>query len=283
MAYTVSQLRKQRGSNSYMEEIGVWMSSFESPNKFESNEPFQDFCLKGNFEAGKVYYLRFMIHRIPTGWYSKDFPQERGLFADADDMTITLLLKYGDEDEEQNPPQIIDTITIDSLAVSEMDIAANTRYFSYTTVFIPARQADTLGFRLSRTAYDALVPDAYNKEEPKYRRWLLEPDTQQANTKGEFHVTGPRIVYSGEGGDVCQLKNIVPKGMHWLKMGFQSRPGSLIVVNKCPIRVGRSGIYEINNGMLIDSFMITAPQGSNNDNIDAFLLDYAYDKTQDQS
>lgn len=63
----------------------------------------------------------------------------------------------------------------------------------------------------------------------------------------------------------------------WTRFGYQSRPGNLIVVNKSPMRVGRSGIYELNAGIDIDSFMIAAPQGSDSNNIDAFLLDYAYE------
>jgi len=69
---------------------------------------------------------------------------------------------------------------------------------------------------------------------------------------------------------------LVTEPSGWLKIGYQCRPGSLIVVNKEPIRVGRSGIYEINNGTIIDSFMIASPGGSDNSKIDAFLLDYAY-------
>ena len=76
--------------------------------------------------------------------------------------------------------------------------------------------------------------------------------------------------------DVCELVNLVTESSGWLKFGYQSRPGNLIVVNGEPIRVGRSGIYEINNGTTIEKFMIASPGGSNNSKIDAFLLDYAY-------
>lgn len=89
-------------------------------------------------------------------------------------------------------------------------------------------------------------------------------------------------------GQVCQLVNLVnPNGLSgvqkpkWLKLGYQSRPGNLIVINQEPIRVGRSGIFELNNGMEIESFMIASPGGAANNgaSIDAFLLDYAYQIT----
>lgn len=66
-------------------------------------------------------------------------------------------------------------------------------------------------------------------------------------------------------GQICKLINIVDKDKSrsgslsetWLKLGYQSIPGSLIVINQQLIRVGRSG--ELNNGMKIKSFMIASP------------------------
>ena len=87
-------------------------------------------------------------------------------------------------------------------------------------------------------------------------------------------------------GQICKLINIVDndksrsvsRSKTWLKLSYQSRPGSLIVINQQPIRVGRSGIFKLNNGMKIKSFMIASPGGAlaGNSNVDAFLLDYAY-------
>ena len=87
-------------------------------------------------------------------------------------------------------------------------------------------------------------------------------------------------------GQICKLINIVDndksrsgsRSNTWLKLGYQSIPGSLIVINQQPIRVGRSGIFKLNNGMKIKSFMIASSGGAlaGNANIDAFLLDYAY-------
>ena len=59
-------------------------------------------------------------------------------------------------------------------------------------------------------------------------------------------------------------------------MGVQARPGTLIVVNKEPIRIGRSGIYELNNGTKITSFMLTPSDNTE----DSFLVDYIYENEQ---
>jgi len=60
---------------------------------------------------------------------------------------------------------------------------------------------------------------------------------------------------------------------YWKKVGVQSRPGSLVVINKEPIRLGRSGIYELNNGTKITSFMIV-PDTRGYGHLDPFLVDY---------
>ena len=287
MGYAIAQLRKVNGENTYMQNISVTPVEFESPNKFESqsqqiSNPFLDYGLSGNFEKGKTYYLRFIIHRIPEGFYSRRFQGQYYMYNTSDDMTFTLLLKNRNQkDQTINVPQVIDTFTVKSLTLSQTNIGANTIYYSYTTVFTPSRTCDLLGFRLTRTAYDVLTGER--------RDWLFGSKDKETiiaydDNNNPFKVTteGQRIIYSGEKGDIAKLNNIInnsdagSKSDTWLKLGFQSRPGVLIVVNQQPIRVGRSGIYEINNGTSITSFMITAPQGSDNKKIDAFLLDYAY-------
>lgn len=280
MAYAVSQLRKQAGTGTYMQTITVTESTFASPNKFNDSGSFTDFALLGNFEKGKTYYLRFIIHRIPDGWYSRETAGYYSMFQTADDMTYTLLLKTNaEEDEDTNPPQIIDTFTVKSLALSETNIGSNTVYYSYSTVFTPNKNFGLLGFRLARTAYDVLASQ---------RNWIRESAEKVTKTVYDdsgkpmvLTTQGERIVYKNQNGDICLLKDIVglSNSTTWLKMGFQSRPGTLVVVNQQPIRVGRNGTYQINNGTMIDSFMIAAPQGSDNSKIDAFLLDYAYNKS----
>ena len=289
MSYAIAQLRKiSSGSSNYMENVNVEViRDFQSPDKF-SEEPgasFNDFGLKvannGFFQKGSTYYLRISILRVPYGFYSRRFLNQHAQYITADDLTFTLLLKQINDLslEEQNPPQVIDTFTIKSLASREYkDIGANTKYQFFTTVFTPTKSCPFLGFRLDRGAYDALAGA---------RDWLTREDyvetiTAYDDSGNPFTVEtkDPRIFYTDENGDIAKLINIVPTGAtnvkSWLKIGFQSRPGVLVVINQQPIRVGRSGIYQINNGTPITSFMITAPGGADNSKIDAFLLDYAY-------
>lgn len=76
-------------------------------------------------------------------------------------------------------------------------------------------------------------------------------------------------------GEFSEVNNILG-GITADKIGIQSRPGSLFVVNDEPIYLGRSGIYEVNNGTKITSVRVIAPGGANKDKIQDFILDYAY-------
>ena len=96
------------------------------------------------------------------------------------------------------------------------------------------------------------------------------------------------FVYNGPGaagntldfddnGDVCIVNSILEVGVSAVdKIGIQSRPGALFCVNREPIRLGRSGVYEINNGTQISFVGVMAPNGDDTTKIQDFILDYAY-------
>lgn len=189
-------------------------------------------------------------------------------------------------------------------------------YSSFTFVFTPRSAKRYIVFRIQRTTYDVIeknnrhegwqgrtwLLDEYYKNPAKKDKGLIPDPTERQPktikvTEGGRTITFPlqnnRIVYnqstvsdSGQLNGQCSiLKDIIDfdEGTKpWTKIGYQCRPGSLIVVNNEPIRIGRSGIFEINNGIKINSFKIAAPGGTDAKKIDAFLLDYAYTKTQSQ-
>lgn len=281
MAYLVSQLRKN-GSQIYMTDVAVSPSTITSPNTFGGSNTFTDFALEGSFVPTEVYYLRFQIHKIPQYFYSgSKMASQIADYQDADELNLQILLKNGSDetDETADPPEIIGTCSVPKAKFDQSE-----SYSSYSFVFSPSKTFNRIGFRINRISYDAI-----NTTSP--RNWLYLPSgisadqivqcytSVTAEEKTNITTIGERIKYSNDDGDVCTLNNLItnengPSG--WLKFGYQSRPGSLIVVNGEPIRVGRSGIYEINNGTIINKFMIASPNGSDNKYIDAFLLDYAY-------
>lgn len=299
MAYLVSQKRKENDTSTYSESVNVTASTFLSPNTFGGTYTFTDYCLKGSFNQGNVYYLRFKIHQIPQYFYSgrKGSSLVEMYKSDADLLTLQILLKNTSSttensalalEEKENPPEVIGTCTVptDYIPVSITDdVQEYNKYSSYSLVFTPSSNVDTIGFRINRISYDAI----YHDEKPTIekptlgpRNWLISDNdytvtvytgsNDESISSSTKRITGKTILTSDDNGEVSRLKNIIGDNQNWLKFGFQSRPGSLIVVNGQPIRVGRSGIYEINNGTVIKEFMIAAPNG----NVDAFLLDYAY-------
>lgn len=292
MAYIVQQLRKVSDPNTYMIPLAnLSLTEIDSPDQFGQMEEGRiatrkDLGISGNFQLGKVYYFRFRVHKIPQYFYSGSVQQSVGFYTNNDDtLSISLILKNEEDvDQEQTPPEVIGSFIVNP-AYRPDSGGYQDEYSSFAFVFSPSKTFNQLGFRVNRTKFDAIEGN---------RSWLLDQFTYASNpskldidvpasenkyfenhgTPIDMKTTGARIDWeaAGENSDFCQLVNIIPNGQKWLKFGYQSRPGNLIVVNNQPIIVGRSGIYEIDNGTKINSFMIAAP----NRQIDAFLLDYAY-------
>lgn len=62
-----------------------------------------------------------------------------------------------------------------------------------------------------------------------------------------------------------------------VKIGVQGPTGMLMVINGEPIRIGPSGIYEINNGYKIKTFgVIVKDNNLSTDGKEYFILDYQY-------
>lgn len=300
MAYTVAQLRKTNENNYYMEKLDqVTRNIFPSRNPFKFDEEvqmttddFQDFSLSpdGGFKTQQVYYVRFKVRCIPDCFYT----EQNAANHDADVLRLALLLKESKNGSQQTSEstgetlyQQIGTCTIPTSTSSDITQA---QYATFSMVFSPIQNYDTLIFKVQRSAYDIIT---------HARNWLIldlckggVPPEVGDNTNpiilSEKQIeiarqaqTGNKIIFC-QGvqqvqGDLAKLSNLVPKsdsnGKNWYKFGYQGRPGDFLVVNKQPIRVGRSGTYEFNNGLLVNSFMIAQPNG----NVNAFLLDYAYE------
>lgn len=277
---------------------------------------------KKSFLSGKTYYLRFKVARIPQYYYSSNNVDQfhKPAYYQADTLNLTILLTGNKVEEEGEVSQTIGTCSVPMVVDNSEDV----KYSVFSFVFTPVQEFDFLVFKIQRNTYDAIensVNELENAQAGKSgRTWLIdsipeeeivpgeEDDTVIRNrgtdgTQDPVELTVPKqrifVDYNDQDnlenvlakGELCQLVNIVDplenensKAKKWLKLGFQSRPGTLIVINKEPIRVGRSGIFELNNGMEIKEFMIAAPGGAKDHgaNIDAFLLDYAYQTKQGQ-
>ena len=75
---------------------------------------------------------------------------------------------------------------------------------------------------------------------------------------------------------VYKVNNLI-SNLNAIKVGIQTEPGRLIIINKQPIRVGRSGIYEINNGLIKVKYFSIIPELDAEGDVEApppFILDY---------
>lgn len=84
---------------------------------------------------------------------------------------------------------------------------------------------------------------------------------------------------------ICGItQNLLPQDTIALRIGLQAKPNTLFIVNNEPIRLGKSGLFEINNGVKIASVGVVAPgciPKNNNDTpgdaVEFFLIDYTYE------
>ena len=118
----------------------------------------------------------------------------------------------------------------------------NSEYEIVELVFTPYVNSNVLAFELRRVAYDYA-------EEPR----ILEIDW--------------------EASEVYKIQNIL--SVTAKKVGIQAKPGSLVVVNSAPMRVGKSGTLEIDVGIDITSIGFAAAGGERA--IDDFIVDYIYE------
>ena len=299
MAIKVGQVRKDNGgSTEYITEISHELTTYK--NVGVGNTHFDDFAIRGNFVANETYYVRVLINRIDinenmgdtTGAGDNDphnlnidirlyeSSAEGSAYQTIDEPILVrpyynegtsstlkaegLFMKWCADSIVEGHPPIADYVDPDHPETSaykyyqvlkanydakvaqddgrQTDIRIPTQ--TVELVFTPYKTAQFLVFQLRRVAYD--------------------------------YTIAPRIVTIKtelENRDVATVNNILPRSAV-NKIGIQSRPGSLVVINKEPMRIGRSGTLEINNGISVYSVSMVAPLNQVNE----FILDYTYNQ-----
>lgn len=253
MSYRIGQIRKSN-STTYLNDLAYTESTIRTAGY--ANKQFNDYAIQlaeGTFNANNTYYLRFTVNRLY--WNDERF-RNYAMTRDANDpreMIIKLELFKNDGSEtdgeyELGTYQVIQNmVRIDPYIEGE-----NSPQASFETIFTPNDSYAYLGFVLSRTQYDYLS--------------LIGP---RDDIRGNIDFS--------EKGDLCTINNILPR-QRVDKIGIQSRPGSLLCINREAMRIGRSGTLEVNNGVPISYVGFVAPNGSNATNIDKFIFDYAWDE-----
>jgi len=149
----------------------------------------------------------------------------------SDQVFYIYLINYNST-EEKPSTQYLKTIT-----VSGGDVAD---WVDFELIFSPLLNFDCILFQLQRTIEDYRIATRY-----------------------------PYICYE----ELSRINNIITSKTSaksgLFKIGVQSRPGLMMCLNKEEIHVGRSGVYEVNNGIVVvDFFSVAAaatenPEGAN--------------------
>ena len=150
---------------------------------------------------------------------------------------------------------------LNKMSVAPISRTRGVEYAEFEVVFTPAADFDTIVFELVRNEEDAIIPRT------------------------------SVVIFE----ELDIINNLLLAGVNASKITVQSNPGLLMCINGQEIRVGRTGVYELNNQALkITSFGIAAA-GEDNEQpavessvclfkaektrtYPAFVLDYMYEQ-----
>lgn len=268
MSYQIGQIRKSNNTTYLNELTFVQYTGTQGgfPIAGYGGKLFHDYAIQlandQQFNANNTYYLRFTLKRINMKGDPR-FPSYHGGTLASDDprqMNIRLqLFKNAKEDSGEyqlGTYQIIES----NIQVDPYIQNFNTTHFSFETIFTPNDTYKYLVFILSRVQYD----------------YVRTPEIEELFPGPRNDINSGTIDLVNKG-DLCTVNNILPYGRDYVdKIGIQSRPGSLLCINKEAIRIGRSGTYEVNNGVPITFVGFVGPNGHDARNIDKFIFDYAW-------
>lgn len=246
MALKVSQIRKVNSSGTYLTPISYSRTIVITKG---IDRPFHELAIApaggGTFSSSNTYYIRFAIKRIVLGEIDRVNTTET--------LNISLIL-YKDDGSSTGGDHMKGTFqTVEQLITVEPYVEGrNTPYKTFEVVFTPNSTYSYFTLQLNKIAYD------------------YKADT---GSRADTFIIPDGCVDFDEQGDVCTINNIFDN-ITATKIGVQSRPGTLLCINREAIRIGRSGTYEINNGYKINFVGIAAP----NEEIPDFLLDYAWEE-----
>ena len=246
--YQIGQFRRQQNFEYYNSLLNNGTLSYQSTKAISGGEiTFRNRCfnLNENMDNQNCYYLRFNVERLPGS-----------------DQTIRLKLrKNGDITQEDNQ-QLIDIIKItQGIKVEEgQPPIVEKVYFEF--ILAPNGIYNQILWQLERTALD-YNPETKDNEGNYGRKTIVEVE--------EF----AQLV------DVISSLNVVGKPnskiKYLSKIGIQGPPSLLTCINREQIRLGKNGIYELNNDKIKIASISFVPRSQS----DYFILDYEYVNEED--
>ena len=244
--YQIGQLRRQPGFDYYTPLDGAlsWQSTTAIS---EGTISFQNRCynLNANINNQNCYYLRFNITRFPGS-----------------DQTIRLKLRKNEDITQEDNEQLIDIIKIEKGAPrtgGEQPAIAEKVYLEY--VLAPNGIYNQILWQLERTALDYAQPEEGVTWFGRKTIVEVEEFAQLVDVMSSLSVAGKpnsKIKYLS-------------------KIGIQGPPSLLTCINREQIRLGKNGIYELNNDKIKIASISFVPRSQ----ADYFILDYEYVNEED--
>ena len=163
------------------------------------------------------------------------------------DSEQTFYLKIRNVSETEDNEQLIDEFKVTR--------GIGTVYFE--VILSPNATYNQVLWELQRTALD-------------YR--MLNADGTYGRVMNVVDYTYTRLI------DVLTTLKSTYTGMEYLtKIGIQGPPSLLMCINREQIRIGKTGIYEINNGINITSISFVPKTSTlSSDGLDYFIMDFEY-------
>ena len=163
------------------------------------------------------------------------------------DSEQAFYLKIRNISETEDNEQLID----------EFKVARGTGIVYFEVILSPNATYNQVLWELQRTALD-------------YR--MLNADDTYGRVMNVVDYTYTRLI------DVLTTLKSTYTGMEYLtKIGIQGPPSLLMCINREQIRIGKTGIYEINNGINITSISFVPKTSTlSSDGLDYFIMDFEY-------
>lgn len=245
MSYKIGQVKKS-SSTDYIQDINCATVNLKQRG-YNDTMIFNEFGLKfaddSTFKTDTTYYFRFTVPRIVKDTLPSEY---------RNDETMNLQISLCTTDGGASGYYAIGEkhILVNNIDIVPYVANVNSQNFQYELVFTPNNGSyKYLAVMLVRGGYDH-----FNWSSGNYRNLS-------------------QLQYNGNDGDFATITNLLPTDIVAQKIGIQTRPGTLLAINGSSFRVGRTGVLEINCGILINSIGVAAA----NNNADNFILDYAYD------
>lgn len=288
MAIKVGQVRYNE-STSYLTPLSnVNITTYTTTT---GNTEFRDLALQANFQAGVTYYIRVDLERINV---NDNMGNSGSGDNDPHFQIIEVKLYSNNTTQYQTIGDIITVEPYENDAEDASTLEKEEQFIQWCQAAIADGNPSIDAYEGARVYYNNLYDEHQEKmdqstvsESDIRTKWkvveLIFTPYVSSNmlvfelrrVAYDYNHSGRIVKINQTDYDVASVNSILPVMAE--KIGIQSRPGSCFIINGEGMRIGKSGVLEINSGLAINTVGCAAPNGSHSsENINDFILDYIY-------